>query len=252
MDGKELAAHPMPHLAKNEGVRPKRGKRLHYDVLNHGGTDLSLGQSEIDDNDFDSDDLDGNTRVRGRGRGRPPKRGRGAAAASEKTKSWGAGRPPPSAKSAGATTGVLDVFDESATSKKEDYICKIERILFRKTMTHVEWREYLSAPKYHTSDIIRGSVWAVPDDIWYDNSEDARTKYVTRYLVKWKDKSYLHVSWELHGDLMNEDICVLALNNNEKGYAKRTTEDLLQQMDTAVQQGQKIFPDLRIGEYFPP
>ena len=246
---------PPPPQEKGEtrkGGRATRGKRLSYDILNDGGTDPSQEQSEMDEDYLDGGELDENNQLRIYRKERTGKRGRGGGIAPERTKnSWGPPAVPRDHRLMGDTGGMFDSMAPQNSNKKEEYVYKIDSVLYRKTMTHVEWREYLSAPKYHTSEIKRGSVWVVPDDIWYDNSEGARSKLVTRYLVKWKDLSYLHVSWELPADLTNQAICGVAVIGNEKGYAKRRAEDLLNQVDAIVHQGQKLFADLCVGEYFP-
>ena len=144
----------------------------------------------------------------------------------------------------------LLLSDDGSQSTEVEY--RIESVLFRKTMPHTEWREYLSMPKYQSGRLKRGSMWLVPDDVWYDDSEYARTNPVTRYLVKWKNLSYLHCSWELSEDIINTSICGVAASVKGLGDSKSLAEDLLRQVDEAVTKGKRLFPDLRPGEYFPP
>lgn len=212
-----------------------RKKRQFYDILNDPGARL-----EYNDGDFQEGAMDEvyNTRRRGR----PKKRyGQAAMQAARAYTS--------------ATQSSSQSFGRRSNEpgqRADQFIFKIESVLFRKTMPHAQWREFLSAPKHQSNTVKRGSVWVVPDSIWYDDSKSARTKPVTRYLIKWKDHSFLHCSWELPVDLSNTSICEVATFGSDKGYAKRRGDELLAEIDRIVHAGQRLFPDLRKIEYYPP
>jgi hypothetical protein len=140
----------------------------------------------------------------------------------------------------------------SSSTSAAPFIYQIESLLFKKTMTHMEWRAFLSHPKYHTREITRGSVWLVPDSIWYDDGEVASTRLVTKYLVKWKGMSYLHLSWELPSDLMDTSICIMSNDPSTRGQERAKVVHALNQVDRDIMRGFKLFPDLVPGEFFPP
>ena len=72
----------------------------------------------------------------------------------------------------------------------------VNEILACKRMTNKEWSQYLTQPQYLTFNLARGSLWKQT----YDEKDS--NNIVTRYLVKWANFSYLHLSWELEEDLL--------------------------------------------------
>lgn len=109
---------------------------------------------------------------------------------------------------------------------------EVEQILDMRQYPAARWTTILSSPKYNTMYISKGSIWPVEDDSI--NCEDIMCKF----LVKWKDLSYVHLSWE-----SEEDLRVLA------------TESVHKCLDVFLDKyarGVPIFPDLGLGELFPP
>lgn len=83
-------------------------------------------------------------------------------------------------------------FDED----EDDEPLKIQRILASRSETSAKWKE--TCQKINTSEIDYGSRWfqsskGIDDDI-----------YEERFLVKWADLSYLHVSWETQSDMVEQ------------------------------------------------
>lgn len=78
----------------------------------------------------------------------------------------------------------------------------VETLLGTRTATQEEWRLFLSHPRFFTVELTRGSVWLHNTSDWYTSSPSP----VTRYLVKWRGLSHMHVSWELRDDLLDTTI----------------------------------------------
>lgn len=83
---------------------------------------------------------------------------------------------------------------ESDGSEEEKL--KIDRIIASRKETIKTWREM--GEKMNTSEIENGSRWFQEDSV--SNDEDVEE----RFLVKWKDLSFLHCSWETERDLMSQ------------------------------------------------
>lgn len=104
------------------------------------------------------------------------------------------------------------VYDADTSSSEEDYASgddksekgsgddeeklKMERIIASRTETIKRWKEIGS--KMNTTEVTDGSRWfQEPTDVQEDDSEE-------RFLVKWRDLSMLHCSWETKRDLLAE------------------------------------------------
>jgi len=104
------------------------------------------------------------------------------------------------------------VYDADTSSEEEDYASgddksekessddeeklKMERIIASRTETIKRWKEIGS--KMNTTEVTDGSRWfQEPTDVQEDDSEE-------RFLVKWRDLSMLHCSWETKRDLLAE------------------------------------------------
>ena len=77
----------------------------------------------------------------------------------------------------------------------------IERLLCQETLTKKEWRPILE--KMRTKHVFHGSAMDVPDG--GEALPEDEDLPITRYLVKWKQFSFLHVSWETKTDLESID-----------------------------------------------
>ena len=82
--------------------------------------------------------------------------------------------------------------DEEEASETEPI--RIQRILASRSETKGTWKKLTE--KMNTSEIDHGSRW-------YQESHDDDV-YEERFLIKWADLSYLHVSWETQGDLIEQ------------------------------------------------
>ena len=104
------------------------------------------------------------------------------------------------------------VYDAGTSSEEEDYASgddksdkgssddeeklKMERIIASRTETIKRWKDIGS--KMNTTEVTDGSRWfQEPTDLQEDDSEE-------RFLVKWRDLSMLHCSWETKRDLLAE------------------------------------------------
>jgi hypothetical protein len=90
-----------------------------------------------------------------------------------------------------------DDTSESEEEADDEEPLKIHRILASRTETLAKWKEICLAMQ--TTEIESGSRWFQNDDL----PVDADNVFEERFLVKWKDLSYLHVSWETQADLEN-------------------------------------------------
>ena len=75
----------------------------------------------------------------------------------------------------------------------------IERLLCGFGLPKKAWRPWLA--KMNTAQITDGSLFIQDDDERLPEDEEVR---VSRYLVKWKQYSYLHCSWETERDLAEQ------------------------------------------------
>jgi SNF2 family DNA or RNA helicase len=100
---------------------------------------------------------------------------------------------------------------------------KIQRIVASRTETITKWREICQT--MNTSEVHFGSRWyqSTSDDV---NANDDST-YEERFLVKWADLSYLHVSWETERDLIEQ----LEGQSYLKTFFRKSTNGLLYSAD---------------------
>jgi SNF2 family DNA or RNA helicase len=85
-------------------------------------------------------------------------------------------------------------LEEEQENEDEDDPLKIQRIIACKTDIKKNWREICA--KIQTSEITSGSCWFQPNE---DTSDD--DAFEERFLVKWKELSFIHCSWETQSDL---------------------------------------------------
>ena len=95
------------------------------------------------------------------------------------------------------------VEESDSENEEDEEPFKIQRIIASRTEPRNAWAKI--GAKMNTNEIDYGSRW-VQDPV--DENDDT---YEERYLVKWHDMSYLHVSWETESDL-------LELVENAKNY----------------------------------
>jgi hypothetical protein len=94
-----------------------------------------------------------------------------------------------------------DESDESSVESdgddddEEEEPFKIQRILASRTEPKSKWLEICK--NMNTSEIDHGSRWV-------QSADDNNDEYEERFLVKWADASYLHVSWETEKDLLEQ------------------------------------------------
>lgn len=114
---------------------------------------------------------------------------------------------------------------DAATNKNEDIKLHIQCLIACQEMTKDQWEKYLVKPGHSTMNIQHGSLWCENDDvservdrmkssavlkssaISSSSSSTSTTSTVTkqrRYLVKWANYSYLHLSWETEEDLLRQ------------------------------------------------
>ena len=91
-------------------------------------------------------------------------------------------------------------YDSEPEDEEDDETMKIQRIIAVRSETRRKWREICASMQ--TSEVTDGSRWFQPDE--EDNNEEKDSVVEERFLVKWNQLSYLHVSWETHGDLMDQ------------------------------------------------
>lgn len=84
---------------------------------------------------------------------------------------------------------------ESSIEEEEDELW-IGTIIARKTDTLANWDKRCMT--MNTSEVSNGSLWLFPDSY----SGDRTTIEEERYLVKWKDLSFIHLSWETEDNLL--------------------------------------------------
>jgi len=96
-----------------------------------------------------------------------------------------------------------DPDDDDEESQDE---IRIHRILASRSETRAKWREI--GATMNSSEVTCGSVWTQPERENNKNpndDEDGDNVVVEeRFLVKWADYSYLHVSWETQADLLDQ------------------------------------------------
>ena len=82
------------------------------------------------------------------------------------------------------------------SSNPNDITFIIGEVIAAKSMSNKDWSIYLTQPQYLTFNLSRGSLWKQN----YDEKDE--NTIATRFLVKWANFSYLHLSWELEEDLL--------------------------------------------------
>lgn len=97
-----------------------------------------------------------------------------------------------------------DYYDEDEEDNEGDgqTELRIHRILASRTETKAKWREIGS--RMNTSEVSCGSVWNQPPEDNLELEKGDGDKIEERFLVKWADFSYLHVSWETQADLLDQ------------------------------------------------
>ena len=88
---------------------------------------------------------------------------------------------------------------EEVDDEDPDETLKIQRILAVRSETRKKWREICASMQ--SSEVTDGSRWFQQDGDGESSSDDLLEE---RFLVKWNRLSYAHVSWETHGDLMDQ------------------------------------------------
>ena len=91
----------------------------------------------------------------------------------------------------------------------------IERLLCQETLTKKEWRPILE--KMRTKHVFHGSAMDVPDG--GEALPEDEDLPITRYLVKWKQFSFLHVSWETSRSRSDQKACqraIMSLQGRER------------------------------------
>jgi hypothetical protein len=99
------------------------------------------------------------------------------------------------------------VQEDESSFEEEEQEMKMQRILASRTETKREWREI--GQSMNTSEVTDGSHWfqeqEKDDDDDDDNDDDDDDGVIEeRFLVKWSQLSYMHVSWETQKDLIDQ------------------------------------------------
>ena len=94
--------------------------------------------------------------------------------------------------------------DEEEEDDNEDQDLRMQRILATRTETKAKWREICQS--MNTSEITAGSIWDQSNNATRpgDDEDDDGEVVEERFLVKWTNLSYLHVSWETQADLLDQ------------------------------------------------
>lgn len=108
-----------------------------------------------------------------------------------------------------------DDDEEQNDNDVEGKELRMQRILASRTETRAKWREIEDT--MNTSEITAGSIWEQSSDKKtrsQGEDEDAATRdndpqadddvVEERFLIKWADLSYLHVSWETQADILEQ------------------------------------------------
>jgi len=111
--------------------------------------------------------------------------------------------------SVAASRGDYDSEDDTADDDGagHDDELKIQRILASRTETKAKWREIVA--QRNSTEVTNGSRWFQPTTtttttMTNSPSEQEDLQVEERFLVKWSDVSYLHVSWETQADLLDQ------------------------------------------------
>jgi len=113
--------------------------------------------------------------------------------------------PESSAEEEESETEEEEEMEEEEMVEEEGEPLKVQRIIASRTETLQKWKEI--GAKMNTTEVTYGSRWfqKVQDD--GDNnkeSDTANAAFEERFLVKWSDISFLHVSWETETDLVEQ------------------------------------------------
>lgn len=103
-------------------------------------------------------------------------------------------------KTSSESSDASSVVSLEEEESEEEEPLKIQRILASKSETHGKWREICKS--IQTTEIEYGSRWFQQPEDTDDKPND--DEYEERFLVKWKDLSFLHCSWESQADLENQ------------------------------------------------
>eukprot|EP00934_Nitzschia_sp_Nitz4_P009022 Nitzschia sp. Nitz4//scaffold97_size77645//18109//25086//NITZ4_005513-RA/size77645-augustus-gene-0.24-mRNA-1//1//CDS//3329560641//9012//frame0 len=130
-----------------------------------------------------------------------------------------------------------DASDEGSVEEADDPMdqdddLKIQRILACRTETKRKWREI--GKTMTTSEVTEGSRWFQQEDDANLNLDQLEE----RFLVKWSDASYLHVSWETQHDLIDQ---VPGAKTYFTSFFRKATNGVLFSPD-----------DRKDGDYFDP
>ena len=98
---------------------------------------------------------------------------------------------------------TVEESEDDDEDEEEEEPFKIQRIIASRTEPRNAWAKI--GATMQTSEIEYGSRWV------QDKVDDDDDTFEERFLVKWSDMSYLHVSWETESDL-------LELAENAKNY----------------------------------
>ena len=106
------------------------------------------------------------------------------------------------ASSSSSESEPEEVSDEE---EEEEEPLKVQRILASRTETLQKWKEI--GARMNTTEVTYGSRWFQSSD---GEDKDPTTtssdpnSFQERFLVKWSDVSFLHVSWETESDLVEQ------------------------------------------------
>lgn len=94
---------------------------------------------------------------------------------------------------------------EELFEEEEEEPMKVQRIIASRTETLQKWKEI--GATMNTTEITYGSRWIQNSQKDGDGDQtmpDTSNAFQERFLVKWTDFSFLHVSWETQADLVGE------------------------------------------------
>lgn len=97
-----------------------------------------------------------------------------------------------------------DLSVEQSSEEEDEEDMKIQRILASRTETKRKWRDEIGQ-SMNTSEVTDGSRWFQEPNSQNDDDDDEEDSIIEeRFLVKWSNLSYLHVSWETQKDLIDQ------------------------------------------------
>lgn len=137
---------------------------------------------------------------------------------------------------------------ESSNQKQGETKPQIQCIISCLEMTPSQWKQYLVKPEHSTMNLLNGSLWC-NDDIdsnTYETSHSSSTSgnqlKQKRYLIKWANYSYLHLSWELESDLLHQ----------LGSIATTFLDKFAEAMNVLPLLSQSWYPNLRMSEFVSP